>query len=54
MKDSFNIKLFNEIHPIRINDNSGVNKVVYFDSEKIEALNAYFSSISNMDDNNKC
>jgi hypothetical protein len=52
MKDSFNMKLSNEIPPIQINDNTGVNKVVYSYSEKIEVLNAYFSSIFNIDDNN--
>ena len=42
MKDTFNMKLCNEIPPIQVNDNTGVNKVVYSDSDKIEALNAYF------------
>ena len=52
MKDTFNMKLSNEIPPIQVNDDTGVNKVVYSDSEKIEVLNAYFSSISDIDDNN--
>jgi hypothetical protein len=48
------MKLSNEIPSIQVNDNTGVNKVsvVYSDSDKIEALNAYFSSISDLDDNN--
>jgi hypothetical protein len=52
MKDSFNMKLSNEIPPIQVNDDTGDNKVVYSDSDKIEVLNAYFSSISDINDNN--
>jgi hypothetical protein len=52
MKDSFNMKLSNEIPRIQVNDKTVVNKVVYSYSDKIEPLNAYFSSISNVDDNN--
>ena len=39
MKDSFNIKLSNEIPPIQINGDNGVNSLAYSDSDKIEALN---------------
>jgi hypothetical protein len=51
MKDSFNMKLSNEIPPIQVNDDTEDKKVVYSDSEKIEVLNAYFSSISDIKDN---
>ena len=52
MKESFNIKLSNEIHPIQIYDDNGVNSLAYSNSDKIEALNTYFSSISTIDDTN--
>ena len=52
MKESFNIKLSNEIPPIQINGDNGVNSLAYSDSDKIEALNSYFSSISTIDDTN--
>ena len=38
MKESFNIKLSNEVPPIQINGDDGVNSLAYSDSDKIEAL----------------
>lgn len=53
MKDSFNIKLSNEIPPIEIYNDKGGKKLAYSDLDKIEALNSYFSSISTIDDSNE-
>ena len=52
MKESFNIKLSNEIPQIQINNVNGVNTLANSDTDKIEALNTYFSSISTIDDTN--
>ena len=51
-KLSFNIKLSNEIPQIQINNVNGVNTLVYSDTDKIEALNTFFSPISTIDDTN--
>ena len=53
MKDSFNIKLSNEIPPIQIFNDRGIKTMAYSDFDKIEALNLYFSSISSIDDSNE-
>ena len=48
MKELFNIKLSNEFPQIQINNVNGVNTLANSDTDKIEALNTYFSSISTM------
>ena len=53
MKDSFNIKLSNEIPPIQIFNDRGIKTMAYSEFDKIEALNLYFSSISSIDDLNE-
>ena len=52
MKESFNIKLSNEIPQIHINNVNGVATLANYDTDKINALNTYFSSISTTDDTN--
>ena len=52
MKESFEIKLSNQPPPLQINDVNGVNMLAFSDTDKIEALNTYFSSISTIDDTN--
>ena len=53
MKDSYNIKLSNEIPPIQIFNERGIKSMAYSDFDKIEALNMYFSSTSSIDDSNE-
>ena len=50
MKELFDIKLSNDIPQIQINNAIGVNTLVNSGTDKIEALNTYFSSISTIDD----
>ena len=52
MKESFNIKLSNDIPQIQIYNGNGVNTLANSDADKIEALNTYLSSISTIDDTN--
>ena len=52
MKESFNIKLSNDIPQIQIDNGNGVNTLANSDTDKIEALNTYFSSISTIEDTN--
>ena len=52
MKESFNIKLSNDIPQIQIDNGNGVNTLANSDTDKIEALNTYLSSISTIEDTN--
>ena len=52
MKESFIIKVSKEISQIQINNFHGVNTLAYSDTDKFEALNTYFSSISTINDTN--
>ena len=52
MKESFNIKLCNEIPPLHMNGENDVNSLAYSDTDKIKALNTYFPSMSTIDDTN--
>ena len=47
------LKLSNEIPPILVVNDRGIKSMAYFDFDKIEALNTYFTSISFIDDSNE-
>ena len=52
MKELFDIKLSHKIPQIQINNINGLNTLADSDTDKIEALNTYFSPSSTIDDTN--
>ena len=48
LKDVFQSKPNNGLPPLRYMDSNGDEKIAFSDSEKIDVLNKYFSSISNI------
>lgn len=53
MKDVFHTKSTTEIPPMHYTDNNGTDNCAFSDNDKIELLNTYLSSISNLYDNYK-
>lgn len=52
MKDLFHVKATTEIPPLQFLEN-GRSKLAFSDIDKIETLNKYFSSISNIESANR-
>ena len=53
LKDVFHTKPGNELPPIKYTDSNGKDSIAFSDIDKIEILNEYFSSISNISNTGK-
>lgn len=50
IKDAFHAKPTKDIPPIQYTSDTGGFNIAFTDTEKVDVLNKYFSSVSNVDD----